>query len=222
LYSECNSQINKQFYALPLPSHRVQSIFSFYDNYVENEDGRSQSKWTIVRRRLPDILALSSTYKPKSVRAQLFLLMALMNRQSSELHQSSDNKSNLELSCAPQSVIINIGGHNRLIHLKLIPPQQMIHVDVDGLTFSIPTRQFIAAISRGDAYQAASKFFPPAITNMLINLSKTKVADDGIQYQRIRLRMRIGKILFFSLFTFIIGMMLILILSTMNILLKMC
>ncbi|CAF4532541.1 unnamed protein product, partial [Rotaria magnacalcarata] len=80
---------------------------------------------------------------------------------------SSDNKSNLELSCAPQSVIINIGGHNRLIHLKLIPPQQMIHVDVDGLTFSIPTRQFIAAISRGDAYQAASKFFPPAITNML-------------------------------------------------------
>ncbi|CAF4981629.1 unnamed protein product, partial [Rotaria socialis] len=155
LYSECNSQINKQVYALQLPSRRAQSIFSFYDNYVENEHERSRSKWTTVRRRLPDILALSPTYKPKSVRAQLFLLMALMNRQSNELHQSSDNKSDFELACAPQSVIINIGGHNRLIHLKLIPPQQMIHVDVGDLTFSIPTRQFITAISRGDAYQAA-------------------------------------------------------------------
>ncbi|CAF4988022.1 unnamed protein product, partial [Rotaria socialis] len=67
----------------------------------------------------------------------------------------------------------------------------MIHVDVGDLTFSIPTRQFITAISRGDAYQAASKICPPAITDMLINLSKTKVADDGIQYQRILLRMRI-------------------------------
>lgn len=120
----------------------------------------------------------------------------------------------------PQTVMINIDDHERLIHLNHIPPQQMIHVDIDGLSFSIPTRQFIIAISRGENLQTATKFCPPAMTDMLVKLSKTKVVHDGKQHRRVIVRMRIGKILFFALFTFIIGMLFILILSITNVLLQ--
>ncbi|CAF2610345.1 unnamed protein product [Rotaria sp. Silwood2] len=219
LCNEDNSLINNRFYLIQIRRNRSQSKVSFYDNNLENENETITSKWTIVRQRLPDILALSTTYKPTSIRAQLSLLITLMNRQSNQLHKLSNNDFIDDVSCIPTTVIINIGGRNRLIHLKRIPPQQMIHVDVDSLSFSIPTRQFIIAISRGNAYHAASKFCPPAITDMLIDLSKTKVVDDGIQYQRTLFKRRIGKMLFFALFIFIIGMILILIVGTSNALL---
>jgi hypothetical protein len=48
---------------------------------------------------------------------------------------------------------------------------------------------------------------------MLINLSKTKVVDDRRQYRRALFKMRVGKMLFFSLFIFISGMILALIIS---------
>ncbi|CAF1032463.1 unnamed protein product [Rotaria sp. Silwood1] len=213
LINKDNPLINNRFYMIKLRHDRSHSNFSYYDNNLKNEDENIISKWTIVRQRLPDILALSTTYKPTSIRAQLLLLIALMNRQSNQLHSLNNNGCISDLSCIPTSVIINISGRNHLIYLKRIPSQQMIHVDVDGLSFSIPTRQFIIAISRGDAHNAASKFCPPAITEMLIDLSKTKFVDDGRKYQRILLKRRIGKILFYSLFIFIIGMVLILIVS---------
>ena len=106
------------------------------------------------------------------------------------------------------------------VHLKRIPPEQVIHVDIDGLAFSIPTRQFIIAISRGYAHQTAAKYCPPAISEMLIDLSKTKVADDGRQYKRALFKSRVGKMLFFSLFAFISGMILALIISAASTVLK--
>ncbi|CAF0947102.1 unnamed protein product [Rotaria sordida] len=220
LCNEDKTSINNRFNMKQLRRYQSQSKFSFYDNDLENKDETIISKWTIVRQRLPDILALSTTYKPTSIRTQLLLLIALMNRQSNSLHKLSTNNLNDDLSCNPTSVIINISGRNRLIYLKRIPPQQMIHVDVDSLSFSIPTRQFIIAISRGDAYNAASKFCPPAITDMLIDLSKTKVVGEGLLYQQTLFKRRIGKMLFFALFIFIIGMMLILMISTVNTLLQ--
>lgn len=190
--------------------HTNESIFSFYDNYIENEVG---SKWAIVRQRLPDILALSTDYKPTNIRTQLLLLIALMNKQVNQIRELNNYDFNTSLTHIPTNVIVNIAGRSRFIHLKRVPPEQMIHVDVDGVTFSIPARQFIIAISRGYAHETASKYCPPALSDILINLSKTKFVDDRKQYKRALLKRRIGKMLFFSLFIFISGMILSLMIS---------
>jgi hypothetical protein len=116
----------------------------------------------------------------------------------------------------PSNVIIDIAGRTQLICLKRIPPDQVIHVDVDGLSFAIPTRQFILSISRGFAHETAAKYCPPAISDMLIDLSKTKLVDDRLQYKRAQFKMRLGQILFLVLFIFIITMMLMLIIGTTN------
>jgi hypothetical protein len=207
--------MNERHQLFQLHRYRADSIVSLYDNHTETEP---ESKWNIIRQRLPDILALSTTYRPTNVRTQMILLIALMHRQMNQLRRLSNYDTNL--SHISTTVIINIGGRSRFIHLKRIPPEQMIHVDVDGLTFSIPTRQFIIAISRGYAHETAAKYCSPAIGDMLINLSKTKVADDGQQYKRALFKSRIGKMLFFSLFTFIIGMILVLIIGSTNIFFK--
>jgi len=203
--------MNERLRMIQLRRYRRESIFSFYDNEIENE-----SKWSIVRQRLPDILSLSTTYKPTNVRTQLILLISLMNRQANQLRRLSNYDLNQNLSFFPTHVIVNIGNRDRIISLKRIPIEQMIHVDVDGLAFSIPTRQFIIAISQGYAHAAAAQYCPPAISDMLINLSKTKVADDGRQYKRALFKMRVGKILFFTLFIFIGGMILALFISATN------
>jgi hypothetical protein len=192
---------------------RSESLFSYYDNNLENE---KKSKWTIVRQRLPEILALSTTYKPTNIQTQLMLLIALMSKQENELPILNHFDLNENLSHIPTHVIVNIGGRNRVISLKRIPSGQMIHVDVDNLSFSIPTRQFIIAISRGYAHEAAAKYCPPAISDMLINLSKKKVADDRRQFKRALFKSRVGKMLFYSLFIFISGMILALIISATN------
>jgi hypothetical protein len=195
---------------IQLRPYRSGSIFSCSDRTTETEN---ESKWSIVRQRLPDILALSNTYKPTNVRTQLALLIALMNRQSNELRRLSYCHFDQNLSRFPTNVIVKIAGRSRLVSLKRIPMEQMIHVDHDGRSFSIPTRQFIVAISQGYAQEAAAKYCPPAISEMLIDLSKTKVADDGKQYKRALVKLRMGKMLFFSLFIFISGMILALVIS---------
>jgi hypothetical protein len=206
---------------IQLPRYRSDSILSCYDNQIEDDENLWKvSKWSIVRQRLPDILALSPTYKPSSIRAQLILLIALMTRQSNQSDQLSISDSLHNPLLIPASVMVNIGNRNRIIKLKRIPPDQMIHVDIDGLTFSIPTRQFIIAISRGDAHETAAKYCPPAISDMLIDLSKTKVVDDGKQYRRALFKMRLGKTLFLSLFIFISAMFLALFVSTTTTVLK--
>jgi hypothetical protein len=96
----------------------------------------------------------------------------------------------------------------------------MIHVDLDDLSFSIPTRQFVIAISHGYSRERAAKYCPPAISDMLITLSKTKLVDDRKQYKRALFKMRIGQALFFSIFIFIIGMILALVISSTSTLLK--
>jgi hypothetical protein len=207
--------MNERLRMIQLRRYSRESIFSFYDNEIENK-----SKWSIVRQRLPDILSLSTTYKPTNVRTQLILLISLMNRQTNQLRRLSNYDLNQNLSFFPTHVIVNIGNRDRIISLKRIPIEQMIHVDVDGLAFSIPTRQFIIAISQGYAHAAAAQYCPPAISDMLINLSKTKVADDGRQYRRALFKMRIGKILFFTLFIFIGGMILALFISATNTIFK--
>jgi hypothetical protein len=207
--------MNDKLQLFPLRRYRTDSILSFYDNLTE-----SRSKWMIVRQRLPDILALSPTYKPSSVRSQIILLITLMHRQTSQLRRLSNNDYNTSLARISNTVIVNIGDRSRFIYLKRIPSEQMIHVDVDGLVFSIPTRQFIIAISQGYGHETAAKYCPPAIGDMLINLSKTKVADDGRQYTRALFKQRVGKMLFFSLYIFIIGMMLALTIGSAKTFLK--
>ena len=215
-FVDCVSTVTERKYGVKLRRRRAQATLSFYDNAEADEHETIESKWTIVRQRLPDILALSLDYKPKSVRAQLVLLVALMNKQSgqtnSEEPELMSNEQNKIIShIVPSSVILDISGRSRLIFLKRIPSQQMIHVDIDNLSFSIPTRQFIFAISRGNAQQAAAKFCPPAISEMLIDLSKTKVNQESLQYQRAQIKMRLGQMLFFVLFILIISMILTLI-----------
>ena len=202
-----------------LRRYRSASTLSYYDNHGENKDENesTSSKWSIVRQRLPDILALSPTYRPPSARAQLVLLVALMNRQ---VHHLSTLDRNYNPLLVPTNVMVHIGGRSRLISLKRIPHEQMIYVDTDGLSFSIPTRQFIIAISRGYAHETAAKYCPPAVTDMLIDLSKTKVVHDGRQYRRALFKMRIGQVLFFSIFIFISIMFFALFVSTTNSVLK--
>jgi hypothetical protein len=151
------------------------------------------------------------------MQTQLILLVGMMRRQAKELNKLNTND---HLSCIPSNVIINIDGRRRIIYLKRIPPDQMIHVEVDQLSFSIPTRQFIVAISRGNVHQTAAKYCPPALSDLLINLSQTKVVDDSKQYKRALFKMRFGQILFFIVRIFISGMMLVLIVSTGNTLFK--
>lgn len=177
-----------------------------------------RSKWIIVRRRLPDILALSRTYKPKNIRGQLVLLIAAMNKQSQQLRQLNWLNYNQELARLPSTVVIDHNGNNKSIYLEDIPSQQVIYVDVDGLSFSVPTRQLILAISRGDANLASVKDSPQPqdIINMLVNLSKKKIVDDGKHSRQVLLRLRIGKIIFSTLFIFIIGMLLVLMIGATN------
>jgi hypothetical protein len=120
----------------------------------------------------------------------------------------------------PSTVIIDVSGRSRIICLKHIPSEQVIHVDIDSLSFSVPTRQFILAISRGQTHETAAKFCPPAISEMLIDLSKTKVVDDRRQYKRAQLKMHLGQILFFVLFISIFTMMLALIIGVTNAVIK--
>lgn len=204
---------------MKLRRRRAQAALSFYDNNEGDEQEPILSKWTIVRQRLPDILALSGTYKPTSVRAQLVLLVALMNRQSGNIVNDSIGQLVTEHNTfishiVPSNVILDISGRSRLICLKRIPSEQMIHVDIDSLSFSIPTRQFILAISRGHAHETATRYCPPAISDMLIDMSKTKVNQDRRQYERAQFKMRLGQILFFCTFVLIISMMLALIMAT--------
>jgi hypothetical protein len=121
----------------------------------------------------------------------------------------------------PSTVIVDISGRSRLICLKHIPSEQVIHVDIDGLTFSIPTRQFVLAISRGQAQETAAKYCPPAISEMLIDLSKTKLVDDRRQYKRAQFKMHLGQILFFCLFISIFIMIFALVIGAANAVFKM-
>jgi hypothetical protein len=144
-----------------------------------------------------------------------------MNQQSNdnedELQQLLSDDYNSTIShIVPDNVIIDIAGRSRLIHLKRIPAEQVIHVDVDGLSFSIPTRQFILAISRGHAQDAAAKYCPPAISDMLIDISKRKMIDDRRQYKRAQFKMRIGQFIFLVVFIFIITMVLALTIGATN------
>lgn len=199
-------------YPIKLRRRRSQSTQSFYDNHEDAEDEHIVSKWTIVRQRLPDILALSPSYKPATVRAQLVLLLALMNKQTSNILPSSSehfnaNESHNTIShVVPSTVVIDIAGRSRSICLKRIPAEQVIHVDVDGLSFSLPTRQFILSIGRGYAQQTAVKYCPPAISDMLIDISKRKMIDDRRQYRRAKVKMRIGQLIFLVVFIIIIAM----------------
>lgn len=219
--------VNERIYGVKLRHRRAgsNSIISFYDNYPGPGHQNIKSRWTIVRQRLPDILALSETYKPTTVRGQLVLLVALMNKQANTLieetnllkkHKFHDTISHI----VPSNVIIDISGRSQMICLKRIPSQQMIHVDVNGLSFSIPTRQFILAVSRGDAHETAARYCPPAVRDMLIDLSKTKVIEDRQQYRRAKLKLRVGRMLFFSIFGFIIIMMLALMLCAADTIFK--
>ncbi|CAF4031290.1 unnamed protein product [Rotaria sp. Silwood2] len=211
------SIVNERIHGVKLRHRRAQTTLSFYDNNLDEENQHIISKWTIVRQRLPDILALSDTYKPKSVRAQLILLVALMNKQTNELISEYNNTIS---HIVPSNVIIDISGRSQLICLKRIPSQQMIHVDVNGLSFSIPTRQFILAVSRGDSNETAVRYCPLAIRDMLIDLSKTKAIEERQQYRRAQFKMYVGKILFLLIFIFIIIMMLALILSVTDAMFK--
>ena len=205
------SLVNETLYPIKLRRRRSQSTRSFYDNHEDAELEQIVSKWTIVRQRLPDIIALSPTYKPTTVRAQLVLLLSLMNKQTSSILPSSQRINSHEYNSTishvvPSSVIIDIAGRSRSICLKRIPAEQVIHVDVDGLTFSLPTRQFILSISRGYAHQTAAKYCPPAISDMLIDISKRKMIDDRRQYKRAQFKMRLGQVIFLIVFIIIIAM----------------
>ncbi|CAF2886030.1 unnamed protein product [Rotaria sp. Silwood2] len=191
------SIVNERIHGVKLRHRRAQTTLSFYDNNLDEENQHIISKWTIVRRRLPDILALSDTYKPKSVRAQLILLVALMNKQANELISEYNNTIS---HIVPSNVIIDISGRSQLICLKRIPSQQMIHVDV---------------------YNGhAVRYCPLAIRDMLIDLSKTKAIEERQQYRRAQFKMYVGKILFLLIFIFIIIMMLALILSVTDAMFK--
>ncbi|UJR22933.1 hypothetical protein I4U23_025960 [Adineta vaga] len=214
------SLINEKVYMIELGERRQSSIFSFHDNDTFEDDTPITSKWAIVRQRLPDILALSPTYKPVSIQTQLLLLVGSISQQAKKAEKTYDNEERYNRADIPSNVVMDIGGRRRLINLKRIPPDQMIHVDVDHLSFSIPTRKFILAISRGNARQTANRYCPPAISDLLINLSQTKVVDDGRQYKRALYKMRIGQSLFFIIFIFLSGMMLALIVGAMNTLFK--
>jgi hypothetical protein len=140
-----------------------------------------------------------------------------MNKQTSELtktesrHLNPNEYNNTIAHIVPSNVLIDIGGRTQLICLKRIPSEQVIHVDVDNLSFAIPTRQFILAISRGNAHETAARYCPPAIGDMLIDLSKTKFVNDRLKYKRAQFKMRLGQILFLVIFISIIAMMLTLI-----------
>ena len=190
---------------------RQESILTYYDNL--NFEGDIPSKWSIVRQRLHDILALSPTYKPSNVRRQLILLVALMTRQAKQINRLQQNSTIEKLTHLPNLIGVKIGDRTRFISLRRIPVQQMIYVDVDGQDFSIQTRQFLLAISQGYAYETAAKFCPPAVTDMLIDMSKTKIFNDRRQYKRALLKRRLGKTIFFSLFSFVSLMIFALILS---------
>ena len=148
-----------------------------------------------------------------------------MNKEASELENGS-NRANLTeyhntiSHIVPNNVIVDMSGRSQLVWLKDIPPEQMIYVDFDGLSFSIPIRQFIFTISHGHAHETAIKYCPPAIRDMLIDLSKTKVVQDRELYRRAQLKMRLGQISFSLLFIFIIMMMLALIISATDAILK--
>ncbi len=107
-----------------------------------------------------------------------------------------------------------------MICLKRIPSEQIIHVDCDGLSFAIPTRQFILSISRGYAHQTAAKYCPPAISDMLIDISKSKIIDDRRQYKRAQVKMLIGQIIFLIVFILIITMVFALIIGATNTIFK--
>ncbi|CAF1288068.1 unnamed protein product [Adineta ricciae] len=216
------SVINEKIYMNQLnqPQRSHSSILSFYDNQMFEDDVPMTSKWAIVRQRLPDILALSPTYKPFSTQAQLLLLVGSISQQAKKEQKLDVSEQRLNRTNTPSNVVIHIAGRRRLIYLKHIPSDQMIHVDVDHLSFSIPTRQFILAISRGDAYKTAARYCPPAISDLLITLSQTKVIDDGRQYKRALYKMRIGQSLFLSVFILISAMMFFLVLGMTNTLFK--
>ena len=194
-------------------SQHHESVFAFSSQSSSDDPRVPESKWTVVRQRLPDILAMSSTYKPTSVRAQLMLLVALMNRQTKQLRRLSQEQVYPFASALPRTIVVKINGRRRYINVKRIPPEQMIHADIDGFAFSIPTRQLILAISRGDAHETAVKYCPPAIQEMLIDLSKTKVVQDGREYKRALLKMRMGQAFYIGLFMVLLLMILALIVS---------
>jgi len=142
-----------------------------------------------------------------------------MNRQTSNAYAQSRQiyfpAENTTISqIIPNNVIIDISGRSRLIRMKSIPPDQVIYVDVDNLSFSIATRQLILAISRGNTH--TWRYCPPAISEMLIDISKAKVYDDRRQYERAQFKMRIGQILFLFGFMLILIMVLVLIIGTTN------
>ena len=172
------------------------------------------SKWTIIRQRLPEILMMSTTYKPTHIRNQLILLIALMNKQSRQLRQQKQDALRNETHTLPTNVIINIDGRQRYIKMKLVPPQQMIHINVDGIDLTIPTRDFIMAISRGDIHETAMKYCPLAVRQMLMDLSKAKLVHDGRLYRKALIKIRLGKFFYSLFFLLIIGMFFMLGIST--------
>lgn len=185
-----------------------------------------RSKWKIVQQRLPDILAMNENYKPMNLRGQLVLLMTMMNRQSSNNEDSIDHltKSNNFIDLAalwPTNVSIQYGDRTQSVSLKRIPSKQWILVDIDGLSFGIPTRQFLFAISNDSSHNAVAKYCPPAISEMLIELSKIKIIDERKQFRRAQLKMRFVQSIFFLTFICIVLMVFVLIISVMDALNKM-
>ena len=193
--------------------HNRKTIFSFSNPSFSDENESYISKWTIVRQRLPEVLALNPHYRPTSIRARLMLLVAMINKQTDQVRGLNCECLSITEKSPPTTVMINIDGRERYISLKRIPPEQIIHVDMDGLTFSIPIRQLIVAVSLGNAHQTAVKYCPPAVRELLIDLSKTKVINDGRQYRRALYRTRLGQSLYLLLLMLLISMVLALIVS---------
>lgn len=221
-YQVCDEEvrlIRETARSVKIRRRRVENTLSFYDNNEDAEDEIIESKWTIVRQRLPEILAMSENYKPKSIRAQLVFLIALMNRKANEAEEALQFRNSISGSIAglvSSNGILPKVKRNGNFRLKRIPSKQMIYVDFEGLSFSIPTRQFFLGAMSDDDNKSLVQLCPQPMGEMLVNLSKTKIIDDSKQFERARFKMRLTKFLFFLLYSVLIGMVFLLAISLSN------
>ncbi|CAF0870482.1 unnamed protein product [Didymodactylos carnosus] len=215
-----------------IPSHSKLTIpkrlsrFNFLSNYDDTSllsfdrnlsTTNISSKWTIVRQRLPDILAMSETYRPRTVKAQIYFLRALMHYR--ELMSEQEMKFN-EDDNTITNVVVDVCGRKRTIKLKRIPADQYVHVDIDDINFDIPTRQFIMAMS-ANHHRSFDNTPLAFITNIVLDVSKSKIVKEDQQQKRQRLEFKFVRSTFIVYVLFIGFMVILALISATSTVLKM-
>jgi hypothetical protein len=203
-----------------LHRYRAENIRSIHERHVKHRPSCSESKWTTVRPCLSELIVKNENNKSRTKHVQLESFITSINKQRKNNRNSSKQlsvvNSRSTITCSTSvRTDIDDGKQHRQRSLKYILSNQVIHVDCDGLSFSISREELLSTTKNDDNIQQTKVYdWPIEMRDILIDLSTTKMNKDCKQFKQAQLKMRLAKFLFSCLLLFIFSMLIALFISS--------